>query len=496
VSGGIDVGAITRTILLVLVVLVAWWVLLTWAVVRRPILAIPAVIFTALVVLVGMHDAQALMIYALIGLWIWRRAHRDSFDRLIGARARSGWRRWRVYERHWRTTMLHSGLSKHRGARRDAVARIERVISNQWCDKVRIRLVRGQCTEDFEKAAPGLAHAFGAQACRVREDRPGRLWLHFQHADPLVEPVPVLPVPDKVDLKAVPVGVTEDGDPWRVRLAGTHVLVAGATGSGKGSVLQSLIRALGPQIRDGLVQLWVIDPKRMELGPGRALYARFAAPTFDENPYEEIAQLLDDAVEVLRRRTLGFEEAFVREHVPTVEEPLIVIFIDELADLTKYVSDRKTKERIRRALGLLQTQGRAPGLTVVAALQDPRKEVCPDRDLFSTRIALRLDEDEQVDMVLGDGARDRGALCDHIDESQPGVAYVRIAGVREPIRVRAAYPTNTDITQLVADYAPRHLDGEQLFQAAEADVDAEVIDITGGRDGEPQDEGDGRREAS
>jgi hypothetical protein len=36
------------------------------------------------------------------------------------------------------------------------------------------------------------------------------------------------------------------------------------------------------------------------------------------------------------------------------------------------------------------------------------------RNLFSTRIALRLDESDQVDMVLGDGARDRGALADQI----------------------------------------------------------------------------------
>ena len=50
----------------------------------------------------------------------------------------------------------------------------------------------------------------------------------------------------------------------------------------------------------------------------------------------------------------------------------------------------------------------------MAALQDPRKEVMNIRNLFPDKIALRLDESEQVDMVLGDGARDRGALADHI----------------------------------------------------------------------------------
>jgi S-DNA-T family DNA segregation ATPase FtsK/SpoIIIE len=73
----------------------------------------------------------------------------------------------------------------------------------------------------------------------------------------------------------VPVGRREDGQPWAVRLRGSHTLVAGATGAGKGSVLWSLIRSLGPGIRDGLVRLWVLDPKGgMELAPGAPLFAR------------------------------------------------------------------------------------------------------------------------------------------------------------------------------------------------------------------------------
>jgi S-DNA-T family DNA segregation ATPase FtsK/SpoIIIE len=234
----------------------------------------------------------------------------------------------------------------------------------------------------------------------------------------------------------------------------------------------------------------------MELGPGRALYARFAKPTLDEQPHEEIVKVLEDAVDALRHRSHGLGDVGVRKHTPTTEQPLIVVVIDELADLTKYVKDRKLKERIERALGLLLTQGRAVGISVVAALQNPRKEVLNDRDLFPTRIALRLDESAQVNMVLGEGARDRGALCDEIAESQPGVGYVHVDGVREPTRVRAAYPTNDDIAALVADYAPRRLDGEQLFQAAEHDVDAEVHELPAASVPADEDEDEGQRRAS
>ena len=89
----------------------------------------------------------------------------------------------------------------------------------------------------------------------------------------------------------------------------------------------------------------------------------------------------------------------------------------------------------------------------VGALQDPRKDVISLRNLFSTRIALRLDESDQVDMVLGDGARDRGALADQISplpEVGAGVAYVRLEASPDPVRVRASYVTDEDILAMAA----------------------------------------------
>ena len=132
-----------------------------------------------------------------------------------------------------------------------------------------MRLLLGQCTEDFERAAPSLAHSFGALSCRVREHGPGQVWLEFMTTDRLVETVPALQVPEQVDLAGVPIGVQENGEPWRLPVRGTHVLIAGMTGAGKGSVLWSLLLGLGPEIRDGRVAVWAVDPKGgMELGPG------------------------------------------------------------------------------------------------------------------------------------------------------------------------------------------------------------------------------------
>src|SRR5436190_18600935 len=100
------------------------------------------------------------------------------------------------------------------------------------------------------------------------------------------------------------------------------------------------------------------------------------------------------------------------------------------------------------AIATLTSQGRSVGVCVVGALQDPRKDVISLRNLFSTRIALRLDESDQVDMVLGDGARDRGALADQISPlpyTGAGVGYVRLEASPDPVRVRAAHVSDADI---------------------------------------------------
>jgi S-DNA-T family DNA segregation ATPase FtsK/SpoIIIE len=166
--------------------------------------------------------------------------------------------------------------------------------------------------------------------------------------------------------------------------------------------------------------------------------------------------MLEDAVEQMQARAAVFAGKR-REHTPTAEHPFIVVLVDEVAFLTAYLSDRALRDKIKAALATLTTQGRAVGYCVVAALQDPRKEVMSIRNLFPDRIAMRLDEPEQVDMVLGDGARDRGATADLIPTDPAtgaGVAYVRLATDPDPVRVRAAWVADADIRAMVTEYAP------------------------------------------
>ncbi len=389
----------------------------------------------------------------------WSLGHRKSFLRFAFYPAMGRWRRT-VYRRRWYPAMATARLAVSFDGR-TVVPILRRVKCTASADMLTVRMVTGQIPDDYANVAERLAHTFGALGVRVLPgDRPDLVVIALRRRDPLLATVAPLPVRAVPDFTALPLGLREDGETYTLRLFGTQVLVVGATDAGKGSVIWSIVRAVAGGIRAGLVQVWGFDPKGgMELGGGEPLFTRFACKDFDQ-----MADMLEEALAVAQSRAQRLRGR-TRQHTPSRDEPLIIIVIDELAALTAYLTDRKLKDRIKAALGLLLTQGRAVGVHVVAALQDPRKEVLPFRNLFPTRIGLRLSEASEVDLALDEGARDRGALCDRIPKGPQyaGTAYVHIDGDPAPVRVRFSYNTDADIANLANEYGRfRVIDGEVI----------------------------------
>jgi DNA segregation ATPase FtsK/SpoIIIE, S-DNA-T family len=423
-----------------------------------------------------------------LGLIGWRVAHPASFRPMVAWPVRAWWRRWAVYGREWQALMATLKLGAKSSGDELLVPALGRVRCTGTVDKVRVRMLPGQVLADFAKNADRFAATFQAIDCRVRSvyrhqplkqlkfrllratgrmvdpprPRPSRvleLWLLVE--DPLEAMTPLFDVPAKPNLKALPLALGEDGLTYRLRVLANHILVIGATGAGKGSVLWSVVRMLGHGIRTRLVELWVVDPKGgMEFATGGPLFARYCYGDDDtddadrKRAYElTYAEFLEAAVDKLQERQRRLR-GIVRSLTPSVADPLIVIFIDEIASLTAYVVDREAKKRIESALNILLSQGRAVGVVVVGAGQDARKEVVGMRALFPTRIALRLNEADEPDMVLGNGARDRGARCEEIPVDLPGVGYVRVETHPEPIRVRFGYVDDTEIATMCSLFAP------------------------------------------
>jgi S-DNA-T family DNA segregation ATPase FtsK/SpoIIIE len=260
------------------VILVVQLVRLTWRVLWFA-LTHPGVDAVAALVVVtwlgmgwpGLVGLAAIAVVGLAGLRVLQPAW---FARFVAVPVRD-WLRWWFYRRRWKAAMSLAGLAPdYRG--QPVLPELGGVHRAGAVDLVRAGLVTGQAPADFEARAENLAHAFGARLCRIRGAAPGVVILELVRADTLADPIGALPITGEVDLAGLPVGRCEDGSPWRLRLAATHVLIAGATGSGKGSVIWSLIRALLPAIASGWVQVWALDPKRMELSFGRALFHRYA----------------------------------------------------------------------------------------------------------------------------------------------------------------------------------------------------------------------------
>src|SRR5262249_30277772 len=131
-----------------------------------------------------------------------------------------------------------------------------------------------------------------------------------------------------------------------------HVLVAGATGSGKTELIRSLLASLALHNRQSRLQFALIDPKQRGLLPLAGLphvIGQVAATT------EAAQALLDRLVDEMERRD--------RENVSS---PHIVIAIDELLDLL--ATGGKAMEA---AITRLAQRGREAGLHLVAGAQKP-----------------------------------------------------------------------------------------------------------------------------
>ena len=423
-----------------------WWAL------RFPLLGGPIAIAVGIGVWQGLHAGFMTALGFLVAYTLWMVFDEPGFDRWMINPPRRYYQRWSRYLRRWDQVCTLHGLTATLGER-TLIPQLVSVRIGEHTDTLSVAIVTGQSIADWNKQADALAATFNADRLTITATTPSQLRITIMRGDLLAEPVPV-PIQaagGPVDLAAIPVGVTETGTPWWLGMLGHHILVAGATGAGKGSVLWSLIAGLAPDVRTGRVRLCVIDPKGgMELGSGAPMFSFFS-----HDATGRTLELLRALVELMHQRADRLRGK-TRLHTPTHAEPLFVVVIDEIAALTAYVSDRKVRAEIDGLLGLLLSQGRAVGISVVAAAQDPSKDTLPLRQLFTTRIGLRLTEATQTAMVLGQGARDGGAECDRISDATPGVGYVLVDGTAQPVRVRAFCVTDHDIGYLARTFgAPR-----------------------------------------
>jgi S-DNA-T family DNA segregation ATPase FtsK/SpoIIIE len=310
--------------------------------------------------------------------------------------------------------------------------------------------------------------ALFAHRVAIAKVRPAVLAVVVEREMPFghVVPAPDIPAdPREVDPSGLDVGDDEHGNPFRLGLLAKHVFIAGASGAGKGSLLWSPLRAIGPMIPAGLVRVSMIDLKGgAETARGRALFARYATTMADA------LDLLTEVRDAMKARQEHLRRSRTRKLAVSSEWPLELVMVDEMAMLTAY-GDRGDVREALRLLAEILTQGRACLVSVIGYVQEPSKDIVDVRELFTTRICLGVSAASHVDMVLGDGARERGALADEIpgDEAHAGIGFVIDSGSRLPVRFRAAYVADEEIDELVTRCATWARPGDVIDLAKRRD---------------------------
>lgn len=410
-----------------------------------------------------------LLVTAAVGLWVAGH-HIPAVGSGLGlglllAWPQLHWSSWldvtdratqRSHRDRWVRTCVVVGLSvpgpdAANGGPRRLVPRLRKSRCRDGVEMIRLRFASGQTLDDVDRAAPALAAAWGAHAVRVAPDGPSGALLTLALRDLLARPT-ATPLPAETvaghPLERVELGRALSGNPWTAD-GRIHTLVAGVTGAGKGSVMWSLLVALAPAVHAGMVRLVGVDLKAgMELTHAPALFSALATTP------EQAVAVLEREADLLTTRADRMA-GLARAHEPTPADPHVLVVVDELAALTAYVTDAQLRRRGDTALRILLTQGRSPGWSVWAWVQDPRKDTVPMRNLFPQMVGLRLKDSFETEMVLGEAAT-KTAACHRIDPRHPGTGYA-VTEDGSVSKVRAHYANDDLIHHINGQYPARHV---------------------------------------
>lgn len=212
-------------------------------------------------------------------------------------------------------------------------------------------------------------------------------------------------------LESICLAVDTNGCPVYIDWCERHLLTIGESDSGKGSVLANLLVQVEPFAQAGLVRLYGIDLKAMELSMSRAMFQTVAIDV------ESAAELVSSFRNAMNQRARDMAGS-ARMHTPTPDNPRNILVIDELAELFR--QDAKVSKQFQHDLTAVLGMGRATGNLVWGFSQNPRKEAIPIRDDFNGQtIAMRMGESE-AKMMLPSAALRVGAAPWAISAASPG----------------------------------------------------------------------------
>ncbi|NLL43697.1 MAG: DNA translocase FtsK [Firmicutes bacterium] len=315
--------------------------------------------------------------------------------------------------------------------------------------------------------ADDLALALAAEDVRIEAPVPGKPVVGIEVPNKATEPVLLRDVLESPELSehpspvALAIGKDIAGKPVVADLKKwLHVLVAGATGSGKSVCLNAMISSILFRASPEVVKLLMVDPKRVELS-GYDGIPHLISPVVTDPKKAAIA--LRWAVGEMERRYEIFAETGVRNidmylemlkeddgEEPKEHLPYIVVIVDELADLMMVAA-----AEVEDAICRLAQMARAAGMYLIIATQRPSVDVITGliKANVPSRISFAVSSQVDSRTILDMGGAER--LIGKGD-----MLYYPI-GANKPIRAQGAWISDKEVEALVSYWQKQ---GEPEYQ--------------------------------
>ncbi|NLJ17290.1 MAG: DNA translocase FtsK [Globicatella sulfidifaciens] len=300
-----------------------------------------------------------------------------------------------------------------------------------------------------------IALALAARDIRMEAPIPGKSLIGIEVPNTQVSPVSFWEIIDAAleskNLLEVPLGRDISGSVCLADLSKMpHLLIAGATGSGKSVGMNVIIVSLLMKAQPDEVKFLMIDPKKVEL------------TLYDDLPHQltpvvtnprKAAQALNKVVQEMERRYELFAASNVRnidsyneqvddwnkEQRENVYEklPKIIVFVDELADLMMVASNE-----VENAIIRLAQMARAAGIHMIIATQRPSVDVITG--IIKANVPSRLA------FAVSSGTDSRTILDSNGAEKLLGRGDMLFQpmGKNKPVRVQGAYISDTEVERI------------------------------------------------
>ena len=333
---------------------------------------------------------------------------------------------------------------------------VERAEIGPSVTKYEVKPAVGVRVNRISNLADDLALALAAKDVRIEAPIPGKSLVGIEVPNSEIATVSFRELWEQSQTKAenlleIPLGKAVNGTARAFDLSKMpHLLVAGSTGSGKSVAVNGIIASILMKARPDQVKFMMVDPKMVELSvyndiphllipvvtnPRKASKALQKVVDEMENRYELFAK-------VGVRNIAGFnakvEEFNAQSEYKQVPLPLIVVIVDELADLMM-VASKEVEDAIIR----LGQKARAAGIHMILATQRPSVDVISG--------LIKANVPSRVAFAVSSGTDSRTILDENGAEKLLGRGDMLFKPIDEnhPVRLQGSFISDDDVEHIV-----------------------------------------------